>query len=102
MSNNTRSSNSNSNNNSNWYTTLADEDEEERGSLHTILDDSITTVQAIAEEAKEQQLERELELFEGEERRGLKLLDTTINQVNLAFRTFIGKHEDGLDSKTTI
>ena len=51
MSNNT----CNSNSNSNWYTTLAVEDEEEVGLLHTISDDSITTVQAIAEDAEEQQ-----------------------------------------------
>ena len=60
MSNNTHNSNSNSN--SNWYITLAveDKDKEEVGSLHTISDHSITTIQAITKEGEEQQLELEL------------------------------------------
>ena len=99
MSNNTRNSSSNSN----WYATLPvkdeDEDKDEVGSLHTISDDSITTVQAIAEEAEEQQLELELEQLEKEERikNELKLLDTHINQVSKALSTFIGKNKDELD-----
>ena len=56
MSNNTCNCNSNSNSNSNWYATLAVKDKEEIGSLHSISDNSITTIQAIAEEMEEQQL----------------------------------------------
>ena len=65
MSNNTHYSNSNSN----QYTTLAVEDKEEVGSLHTISDDSSTTVQAIADDVEVQQLELEVKQLEEEEER---------------------------------
>ena len=94
MNNNTR----NNSNNSNWYRELADRDKDDVGSLHTISDDSIsiTTVQAIAEEAEVQQLELEIA-------QEFKLLNADINQiskqVSKALSTLIDKDEDELAFK---
>ena len=88
----------NSNSNSNWYGELANKDEDDIGSLHTISDDSIsiTTVQAIAKEAEVQQLKLEIA-------QELQLLNTDIKQANKrvtkALSTLIDKDKEELESE---
>ena len=92
--------NRNNNSNSNRYREIADGDEDNVGSLHTISDASIsiTTVKAIAEEAEVQQLELGIA-------QEFKLLNTDINQVSKrvskALSTLIDKDEDKLAFEDT-